>query len=95
MAERRWLLRAAAACVAVVAMLGGGLVHPAQTDASWRVSEYTRGTFTAMTLQKPVLSACTYNPGLLGVTPVITVTWNFAAGTPSAATPRTDRDRGR
>ena len=81
----RWVARAVAGSFAAAAVLAGLALQPAQTDASWRASEYASATFTAMTLQKPTISGCSYDPGLLGATPVITVTWQFAAGTPTSS----------
>ncbi|GAB3801723.1 hypothetical protein GCM10028798_17900 [Humibacter antri] len=77
--------RAVAAFLALTAVLCGAALQPTQTDESWRASENASAAFTAMTLQKPTITGCTYNPGLLGVTPVITVTWQFASGTPASS----------
>ncbi|GAB3614529.1 hypothetical protein [Humibacter ginsengisoli] len=87
MAERNWVSRVAAACVVLVAMFAGVAVQPAPTDASWRASEYASATFTAMTLQQPKITGCTYATGALGLAPVVTVTWSFPSATPPYTMP--------
>ncbi|WP_460537180.1 hypothetical protein [Humibacter ginsengiterrae] len=83
----RWRARALAGCVAVAAVLAGLAFEPAETDASWRASEYGGATFTAMTLQQPTITKCTYVTGALGVTPVATLTWSFPGMSPALVMP--------
>lgn len=65
------------------------LVVPAGTGttvANWSVSEYGSGTLKALTVPPPVMIApCTLSPGVAGTNPVITVNWQFPAGTAYSA----------
>lgn len=65
------------------------LVVPAGTGttaANWSVSEYGSGTLKALTVPRPVMIApCTLSPGVAGTNPVITVNWQFPAGTAYSA----------
>jgi hypothetical protein len=90
MADRRRRARVLSACVALalaLAALVASALQPQPTDASWRASEFSSGTFTAMTLQKPTLTGCTYVTGALGLAPVATITWSFPVATPAFVMP--------
>ncbi|MDQ0032152.1 hypothetical protein [Arthrobacter bambusae] len=52
------------------------------TDASWTASEFGSGTLKAFKVPAPVMiSPCTLSTGFAGADPVITVNWQFPAGT--------------
>lgn len=87
MPRRKWAVRAVAASVALAAVFAGVALQPAPTDASWRASEYGSATFTAMTLQQPTITKCSYVTGTLGLAPVATLTWSFPSVSPALTMP--------
>lgn len=75
-------LRSLLAAAGVAAALLVGSAGTGTTDASWTASEFGSGNLKALTVQAPVMvGMCTLSPGLAGANPVITVTWQFPAGT--------------
>ncbi|MHC6223085.1 hypothetical protein [Arthrobacter sp. MMS24-S77] len=74
----RSAIAAAGVAVALLAVPAG----TSATDASWTSSEFGTGALTAATIPPPVMiSPCTLSTGLAGANPVITVNWQFPAGT--------------
>lgn len=71
--------------LAVAGVAAALLVVPAgtgTTDASWSASDFGAGTLNALRVPPPVMiGPCTLSPGLAGANPVITVNWQFPAGT--------------
>jgi hypothetical protein len=53
---------------------------PAATDASWTDSEYAQATLAGAVISPPTMDTCSLNPGLFGLSPVVTITWHFPAG---------------
>lgn len=83
--RRAFVLVAACACAAVLALPGSGV-----TDASFTDAEYTAsGTVKATTLAPPQITAVVNCSGLLGIGLAngVTLKWKWATGTPSAFTP--------
>jgi len=79
---RRSTARVAAIVGGSALLLSAGAVGSAAgTDAAWSGPETGGGTFSALTVPRPVLGpTCTLVPGLAGLSPVITVTWTVPAG---------------
>lgn len=66
----------------VAAALLGLPAGTSASDASWTSSEFGTGALKAATIPPPVMiSPCTLSPGAAGTDPVITVNWQFPAGT--------------
>ncbi|HEY9366737.1 MAG TPA: hypothetical protein VIP55_08900 [Agromyces sp.] len=71
---------AAAVIVSALILSTGALGSAMETDAAWSGPEQGTGTFSALTVPRPVLGpTCTLVPGLAGLSPVITVTWTVPA----------------
>lgn len=85
--RRRRLRILVFAVVAVLGLFAQVGVRPASTDASWTSADVAKASFTAATLQPPVITKCTYNTGLLGFTPVVVVTWSFPSHDPAYVMP--------
>ena len=60
---------------------GWGASHLEHTEAAWSDRETANATLAANTIAKPVIQNCDLNTGLAGINPVITMKWNFPAGT--------------
>lgn len=78
-ARRAQLVVACALGAVVVSACGA---PPSITDASWADAESATASFSAMTVPtpQPLTTKCSFNPGLLGATPKITVEWRVPAG---------------
>ena len=53
---------------------------PPQTEAVWADTELGAGSFTAATIAPVTMTACTFNPGLLGIAASYTITYRMPAG---------------
>lgn len=67
---------AGAALLAVVTISGGQW-----TVASWGDQEFGSGTFAAKVIAPPVITSCYLLAGAQGLSPSISITWNFPDGT--------------
>ncbi|WP_156351619.1 hypothetical protein [Agreia sp. Leaf210] len=73
--------RIVALMLGVTLVAGWGASHLEHTEAAWSDRETANATLVAMTIPKPVVQSCVLTSGLLGANPVVTVKWNFPAGT--------------
>lgn len=81
-AVRSATVRRGAALLGAAAVFATMLSSTA-TDASWTATQSGAGTVVAATIPAPVGSgACLLSPGLLGLTPRVTVNWRIPAATP-------------
>ena len=71
--------------IGVILVAGWGASHLEHTEAAWSDREMAKATLEATTIPKPVVQSCVLTTGALGVNPVVTVKWNFPAGTGYAA----------
>lgn len=73
-------LRRALAAALPLALLLGLAPGANETDAAWADAEAARGVFTALKVPTPVsTAACVTTPGLLGLSPTVTVNWRAPA----------------
>lgn len=87
MGERARGVRAVLGILVIAGTLAVSAAWPAETDAGWTGQQQASMTAAAMIVQPPVVTACTYSTGVLGLTPTATVTWHFPTGTPTYAMP--------
>jgi hypothetical protein len=67
--------------VGLTLVMGSGARHIEPTEAAWSDRETAKATLEATTIPKPVVQSCVLTTGALGINPVVTVKWNFPAGT--------------
>ncbi|RIJ70124.1 hypothetical protein D1871_19955 [Nakamurella silvestris] len=66
--------------VAVLLALTMFIWHAVPAEAAWTRNSYAESVFTTKTIPVPTILSCNLAPGIAGLTPVVTMTWQFPAG---------------
>jgi len=66
--------------IILTAVLFAAQPAPPQTEAAWADAELGAASFTAATIAPVTMTACTFNPGLLGIAASYTITYRMPAG---------------